>query len=52
MEKENIFLAEEKKIGEGKGGKFLEKENLDKIQKNSSFFSGTLPLPMDHGRLR
>ena len=38
MEKENIFLAEEKKIGEGKGGKFLEKENLDKIQKNSSFF--------------
>ena len=28
MEKENIFFAEEKKIGEGKEGKYLEKENV------------------------
>ena len=26
--RENIWLAEEKKNGEGKGGKYLEKENI------------------------
>ena len=28
LEEENIWSAEEKKKGEGKGGKYLEKENI------------------------
>ena len=28
MEKENIWIVEEKKNGEGKGGKYLEKEKV------------------------
>ena len=28
LEKENILFVEEKKNGEGKGGKYLEKENI------------------------
>ena len=34
MEKENIFVAEEKKNGKGKGEKYLDKENTFFVGKN------------------
>ena len=36
MKKENIWSAEEKKNGEGKGGKYLEKENVWSTEEKKS----------------
>ena len=48
MEKENIFLAEEKKIGQGKGGKFLEKKIWTKSKRTTAFFGNPSLIVKDH----